>query len=582
MNAIVKDVHGDVVDGTEFFAPASTDLLDSLLGQYKQLRADIEMMAGLVATHHASVFHFINGNRGERDRTHRSVAEIFKLEGAIGSLNAEFWSKALNMTDVYEYMPNKRREEWNEQIRNPLGVKAPRVSQYDLDRGVQQKEWTVEPLPDFEEETVRPTIMALLNARQQFFSERVDGIFRALSGDHVTNRPEGFGKRMILARVYNEWGSTDYRTAGYIHDLRIVIAKFMGRDEPNKWAATDVALLAARRRPGEWLTLDGGALRVRGYLKGTAHLEVHPEMAWRLNCILAQLYPLAIPPQFRQKPKRKLKDFVMMGKPLPFAVLGQLAGMKAERHTPWRADRWEEPRQPLTTNPFNRAFGYGDYDKTARAQAEKVLESIGAVKVMAGPHQNIAIWEFDYEPGSVLDEIIASGCIPDHQSHQYYPTPDGLAELAESLLEIGPEHKCLEPSAGQGGLAKYMPADRTTCVEISKLHCKVLEAKGFNVQQADFIAWADTVKYPIFDRVLMNPPFSEGRAKAHVEAAASLVKKGGRLVAILPSGMRNKDILPGWDVKWTDVFDNEFGGTSVSVVILTADRKADNRKASAL
>lgn len=60
------------------------------------------------------------------------------------------------------------------------------------------------------------------------------------------------------------------------------------------------------------------------------------------------------------------------------------------------------------------------------------------------------------------------------------------------------------------------------------------------------------------------------------------MKKGGRLVAILPSGMRNKDILPGWDVSWTQVFDNEFGGTSVSVVILKADRKADNRKASAL
>lgn len=582
MNAIVQDFHGELVDGAEFFAPASTDLLDSLLGQYKQLRSDIVMMGELVQKHHVSVHHFLNGNKGDRDRSHKSVTDLFQIPGAIASLNAEFWQKALRMTDVYEYMPNNRREEWNEQILNPQGVKAPRISDYDLRHGAEQKEWTVEPLPDFEEEVVRPTIMALLNSRHQFFSERVDGIFRALSGEHVTNRPEGFGKRMILARVFDDYGNIEYKTAGYIQDLRIVIAKFMGRDEPHM-SATNDALRATRRRTGEWFTLDGGALRVRTYLKGTAHLEVHPEMAWRLNCILAQLYPLAIPPQFRQKPKRKLKDFVMMGKPLPFAVLGELAGMKVEKHTPWRADRWEEPRQPLTTNPFNRAFGYGStYDKTARSQAEKVLESIGGVKVMAGPQQNIAIWEFDYEPGNVLDEIIASGCIPDQQSHQYYPTPDNLAELAESILEIGPEHKCLEPSAGQGGLAKYMPADRTTCVEISKLHCTVLEAKGFNVQQADFIAWADTVKYPIFDRVLMNPPFSEGRWLAHVEAAASLVQKGGRLVAILPSVARNKDILPGWDLSWTQVYDNEFGGTSVSVVILKADRKADNRKASAI
>lgn len=581
MNAIVQDFHGELVDGAEFFAPASTDLLDSLLGQYKQIRADIVMMGELVQKHHASVHHFLNGNKGDRDRSHKSVTDLFQIPGAVASLNAEFWQKALRMTDVYEYMPNNRREEWNEQILNPQGVKAPRISDYDLRHGAEQKEWTVEPLPDFEEEVVRPTIMALLNSRHQFFSERVDGIFRALSGEHVTNRPEGFGKRMILSRVFDDYGNIEYKTAGYIQDLRIVIAKFMGRDEPHM-SATNDALRATRRRTGEWFTLDGGALRVRTYLKGTAHLEVHPEMAWRLNCILAQLYPLAIPPQFRQKPKRKLKDFVMMGKPLPFAVLEALSNMKAEEHRPRQYDRFSELRQPLTTNPFNRRFEWRDENKAVLSQAEKVLESIGGVKVMAGPKGNIAIWEFDYDPSSALDEIIASGCIPDHRSHQYYPTPDNLAELAESILEIGPEHKCLEPSAGQGGLAKYMPADRTTCVEISKLHCTVLEAKGFNVQQADFIAWADTVKYPIFDRVLMNPPFSEGRWLAHVEAAASLVQKGGRLVAILPSVARNKDILPGWDLSWTQVYDNEFGGTSVSVVILKADRKADNRKASAI
>lgn len=556
MNAVVQNLHGELVDGAEFFAPASTDLLDSLLGQYKQLRADIEMMGELVQKHSASVHHFLKGNTDDRSRWHRSVVELFQIPGAIASLNAEFWQKALSMTDVYEYMPNNRRKEWNEQI---MEMKT----------------------PDFEEETVRPTIMDLLNSRQKFFSERVDGIFRALSGEHVTNRPEGFGKRMILARVFNEYGHTNHDMAGYISDLRQVIAKFMGRDEP-KWWATNDALQTSRVNHGEWLTLDGGALRIRSYLKGTAHLEVHPDMAWRLNCILAHLYPLAIPPQFRQKPKRKLKDFVMMGQPLPFAVLEELAQMKAERHTSYRKDRWSEPREPLTTNPFNRRFDWRDHDKIARVQAVRVLESIGGVLVKAGPNKNVDIWEFDYEPGKVLGEIVASGCIPDQKSHQYYPTPAKLAEIAADLAEIGDEHKCLEPSAGQGGLAKYMPADRTTCVEISKLHCKVLEAKGFNVQQADFIAWADTVKYPIFDRVLMNPPFSEGRAKAHVEAAASLVKKGGRLVAILPSGMRNKDILPGWDVSWTQVFDNEFGGTSVSVVILKADRKADNRKASAL
>lgn len=311
---------------------------------------------------------------------------------------------------------------------------------------------------------------------------------------------------------------------------------------------------------------------LRGYLKGTAHLEVHPDMAWRLNCILAQLYPLAIPPEFRQKPKRKLKEFVMMGKPLPFAVLGELAKMKAERHTPWQRERWEEPKEPLTTNPFNRAFAYSDYDKAVRAQAEAVLEIIGGVKVMAGPHKNITIWEFDYEPEAALDEVIASGCIPDHKSHQFYPTPETLAEWAVSEADIQPGDKCLEPSAGTGNIAVLMPAEQTYCVEISALHCRVLEAKGLAVDLADFPKWAEATDKR-FDKVVMNPPFSEGRARAHIEAAASLVNHSGRLVAILPGGMRKKDILPGWVCSWSGLIDNEFDGTGVSVVLLKADRK---------
>ena len=374
------------------------------MGQYKHLRADIEQMAGVISTHHASVHHFLEESEPRPTPLYRECRPTFKLEGAIASLNSTFWQKALNMTDVYEYMPNNRRTEWNEQIRE---MKT----------------------PDFEEETVRPTIMELLNSRQQFFAERVDGIFRALSGDHVTNRPEGFGKRMILARVFNEYGWTNHDMSGFIQDLRQVIAKFMGRDEP-RWRVTDDALQEARIRHGEWLVMDGGALRVRAYLKGTAHLEVHPEMAWRLNCILAHLYPMAIPPQFRQKPKKKLKDFTLMDKPLPFAVLAVLSGLKAEYHTPIRRNKWDDPTPPLTTNPFNRRFDWRDEDKAIRGQAGKVLEMIGGVLIKAGPHKNINIWEFDYDPSRVLGEIVASGCIPDYQSHQFYPTPESLAERA--------------------------------------------------------------------------------------------------------------------------------------------------------
>lgn len=118
-----------------------------------------------------------------------------------------------------------------------------------------------------------------------------------------------------------------------------------------------------------------------------------------------------------------------------------------------------------------------------------------------------------------------------------------------------------------------MPKAQTTCVEVSALRCRVLEAKGHNVIQADFLEWAQEAAQR-FDVVVMNPPYSEGRALAHLNAAAALVNDGGRLAAILPAGSDRKALLPGWDCSWSGVHQGMFDGTGVSVVRLVAYKPA--------
>lgn len=547
MSAIQQTSHSELIEEIEpFFAPMSADLVDSLIGQYNAARGNVEALAAAVrAGQNASVLHyFVEGNvKEQRHSMPTTVDALFRVEGAIAQLNADFWSRALRLTDVMDYMPQARRDEWHEQIRNPEGRKANRHT----------GEKDMPALPEFEEATVRSTLAGLLNNRAQFLAERVDGIFRALSRAHVTNQPQGFSKRMIIANVFG------YQTHGHINDLRCVIAKFMGRDEP-KHGATDPVIKAARRQNGEWMPVDGGALRIRVYGGvGTAHLEVHPDMAWRLNAILASLYPLAIPAEFRTKPKRqkKIKDFELFDRPLPFAVVQLLAEMREVRERIEPA--WPERYRAV---PNAREFGYGEKDKAAVAEAEKVLMAIGAVK--AGRH-----WQFDYDPTEVLDQVVCSGCIPDHKSHQFYPTPESVAALAVELAQIGPEHTCLEPSAGQGGLADMMLSTRTTCVEISDLHCQILKAKGYATVQADFLKF--TSDKP-FDRIVMNPPFSEGRWQAHLQHAASMLATDGRLVAILPASAKGKPVLEGFDLQWSAIMENQFAGTSVDVVILAAQR----------
>lgn len=557
MNAVTGTLHGEVIeDCSQFFAPMSADLVDGLIGQYQSTRKRLEAMSTAVHSDECrGVLHyFVEGNvREERYTLPKTVEALFGLEGAIAQLNADFWNRALRLTDVLDCMPQKRREEWFEQIKNPLGRKKDKYA----------TDYEVPPLPEFEEDTVRATLGGLMSARAKFFAERVDGIFRSLSKEHVTNCPQGFNKRMILLRAITSYGTVDHNTAGVINDLRCVIAKFMGRDEP-KWNDTSGVISIARQDNGQWMGIDGNALRIRIYNGvGTAHLEVHPDIAWRLNGVLASLYPAAIPAEFRTKPKRakKIKDFELFDRPLPFAVLNLLSEMKPAR----RPNENTGFRQPKFVNiPKTCRFDFGDHNKAALAEAEKVLAAIGGVLDKEGKHE---FWRFDYEPGQVLKEIVCSGCIPDHKSHQFYPTPESVAQAAIELAEIGPEHVCLEPSAGQGGLAGLMPKGRTQCVEISDLHCKVLEAKGHNVHMADFL------KLPVngpFDRIVMNPPFSEGRWQAHLQHASTMLAADGRLVAILPASAKGKQVLEGFDLEWSGVFANEFAGTSVDVVILAA------------
>lgn len=543
----------DLVDDTStFFAPVSSDLVDGLIGQYQHMRAKVERVAEVMnGPDLDGALHYFAEYAGKQDRhlSSSTVRDMFSLDGAIAHLNAAYWSKAMQLTDVLDAMPQQRRNEWHAQIQNPLGQKKDRYS----------KEWEVEPIPEFTDENVRSTLKGLLLQRETFFAERVDGLFRSLSKTHITNAPEGFGKRMILARAVNEWGGVDHSTAGVINDLRCVIARFMGREEP-KWDATSSVVRFARLRRGEWIDVDGGAIRIRVYAVGTAHLEVHPDMAWRLNCVLAQLHPLAIPSQFRERPKKRAKDHKLIGRPLPFAVVARLASLEPARDL--------NPDHGYRKDTWIKVPGCWDFkassDQQIKAEADRIMESIGGTKVSEFR------WAFDYDPTEVVQEIVASGCVPDQKAHQFYPTPERLARIAVDMADIGPDDTCLEPSAGMGGLADLMKqaAEWMHCVEVSPMHCKVLVAKGHSVTQTDFLAWPGQPH----DRIVMNPPFSEGRWQAHTQHAATMVKPGGRLVAILPASAKGKDLLPGFDCTWHGPYDNEFPGTSVSVVILKADR----------
>ena len=511
------------------FALSSTDAIDLLLAEREQAVDSINAVAGVMADARASAVlgYFIEaeqknvptdeerlkhgGNwRSEQRRDHVRIERLFLAGPAIKVLDARMWQKAMELTDVRSLMPAADRNLW--------------------DMAIQE----CNTLP-FTEDVVRNTLSDLLAKRVEFFAHKIDGVFKALSGEHVTNRPGGFHTRMILANVFSEWASVHYRTAEYVQDLIFAVSKFMGLPEPHYDAASTMLRAVRNVGTGEWVRVMGGAMRVRVYLKGTAHIEIHPEMAAKLNQMLHHLYPAAIPPAQRSKPAKVAKEWGLMQRPLPAAVLIALGGV-----------RWDKKH--------GCQFDYGT-SKQVRAEAGRILIGLGAVEQGGG-------YQFDYDASQVIARVVASGCIPDDVSHQFYPTPEHIAERVVALAGVEPGMRVLEPSAGTGDIAALIPGIH--CIEVSALRCDVLRARGMSVEQGDFLRHKGE-----YDRIVMNPPFSEGRWQAHIQHAYEVLAPGGRMVAVIPSSAKGKALLPGCE--YHDTFD--FPGTSIQVVLMTAGKE---------
>lgn len=118
-------------------------------------------------------------------------------------------------------------------------------------------------------------------------------------------------------------------------------------------------------------------------------------------------------------------------------------------------------------------------------------------------------------------------------------TPAWLARRMVEVADVRGHHRVLEPSAGNGGLLVEilervdMPEQVTVC-EIQDNWRERLATIGLGQVEADFLG----VDFgPIFDRVVMHPPFARGIGVRHVWHAMTQLKPGGRLVSVLPPGL---------------------------------------------
>ncbi|ENZ3602479.1 TPA: PLxRFG domain-containing protein [Pseudomonas aeruginosa] len=170
-------------------------------------------------------------------------------------------------------------------------------------------------------------------------------------------------------------------------------------------------------------------------------------------------------------------------------------------------------------------------------EKRKRLESMGILtgsEYRSALREFVALREAPAEPDKIR-EMERSMIGRRNDGLDFFPTSTVVTEEAIDAADIQGGMDVLEPSAGMGHMAdaiREQTGVEPDVVELSGERRELLEAKGYNLVGSDFM----DVSGKQYDRIVMNPPFSKGRDIQHVQHAYSLLKPGGRLVAIMSEG----------------------------------------------
>lgn len=119
----------------------------------------------------------------------------------------------------------------------------------------------------------------------------------------------------------------------------------------------------------------------------------------------------------------------------------------------------------------------------------------------------------------------------------YFATPEPVGLKMVELADIRPGESALEPSAGHGAIARWIPttAERSAIEPSAVLRPRLAMVFDGKIIGSDFEDMHVSNK---FDAIVMNPPFGVGGKTAveHLSKAATHLRDGGRIVALIPQG----------------------------------------------
>ena len=175
-----------------------------------------------------------------------------------------------------------------------------------------------------------------------------------------------------------------------------------------------------------------------------------------------------------------------------------------------------------------------------------------------------------------FDAIAGEGPTRAISAFNLFQTPKPIAAMMAARLGECAGCRVLEPSAGLGRIIRAIPPGaEITAVEFSP-QCagELFRLDGLRLIQDDFLSCDVERLGGLFDFVVMNPPFKQGRDIKHIRHAFEMLKPGGLLVSLCFDGVRQNSKLKPWADTWEVLPPSSFKaeGTRASVAMLTKRR----------
>ena len=214
---------------------------------------------------------------------------------------------------------------------------------------------------------------------------------------------------------------------------------------------------------------------------------------------------------------------------------------------PERERAVRQPGQPRATviggdvlDILSRATADGNAVRIADRLDRATYVAVNEVLASAGGRWNRKAQAhlFPEDAAPILAELLADGSIVRPQDEGYFPTPPAVVGRMIKLADLEPGMEVLEPSAGDGAIARTaaLLGCAVDCIELNAKRAESIIADRYarTVTAADFLAVPQRADY---DRVIMNPPFADKADIAHVRHALGFLRPGGVLVAVMANGV---------------------------------------------